>query len=129
MTSRIKTNAVGIAALALGLAALAIALRRRRKQKPKATIKLLDADPVMGQEKYLGGVEGGNGLIYCIPGHARRVLVINPKTDEVSYIGPEFSGKYKWLRGVLAQDGERLPLCLSFVVVVVVVVASSSSSC
>jgi hypothetical protein len=58
-----KRNVGLLAALGIGVsvAVLAIALRRRRNRKPKAVITLLDADPVMGQEKYLGGVLGGDG--------------------------------------------------------------------
>ena len=48
---------------------------------------------------------GGNGMIYGVPGHAKRVLKIDPVTQEVSLVGPVLPGKYKWLRGVLAQDG------------------------
>ena len=31
--------------------------------------------------------------------------MIEPKSGHVSKIGPEFKGKYKWLRGVPAPDG------------------------
>ena len=65
----------------------------------------LIGEPIAGQDKFLGGVMGGNGIIFGVPGHAKRVLRIDPATQEVSLVGPEFQGKYKWLRGVLAQDG------------------------
>ena len=110
-----------VAAFALAGLALAVALKRRKRAlndeanqasdevtvRPDGAyaIKLLDAAPVMGQEKYLGGVLGSDGMVYGIPGHAKRVLKINPGTSEVSFIGPSFDGKYKWLRGVLAGDG------------------------
>jgi hypothetical protein len=39
--------------------------------------------------------------MYCIPGHAERVLKIDPKSDQATLVGPKFVGrKYKWLRGV-----------------------------
>ena len=56
--------------------------------------------PLLGQEKYLGGVLGDDGRIYAIPGHARRVLRIDPSSGVVDHIGPSFEGHYKWLRGV-----------------------------
>jgi len=63
--------------------------------------------PLHGQTLYLGGEVGVDGKIYCIPGHAGKVLVINPETDAVSLIGPELSSngtKFKWLRGVPVGD-------------------------
>jgi len=39
--------------------------------------------------------------IYAIPQSAPYVLKVNPRTDEVSYVGKELPGKYKWL--VIAQ--------------------------
>ena len=56
-----------------------------------------------GADKYLGGVRGSTGVIYAIPGHAKRVLQIDG--DDVRLVGPVFEGKYKWLRGVAARDG------------------------
>ena len=56
--------------------------------------------PLLGREKYLGGLLGDDGKIYAIPGFARRVLRIDPSTGAVEYVGPEFPGEYKWLRGV-----------------------------
>jgi hypothetical protein len=61
---------------------------------------------VAGQEKYLGGSLGSDNKIYAIPGHARRVLCIDPATGTVDQIGPEFEGQYKWLRSVDAVDGK-----------------------
>ena len=63
--------------------------------------------PLNGQTLYLGGEVGSDGKIYCIPGHASRVLVIDPDTDHVTQIGPELSSngtKFKWLRGVPVGD-------------------------
>ena len=56
--------------------------------------------PLVGREKYLGGLLGDDGRIYAIPGFARRVLRIDPSTSAVDYVGPEFPGEFKWLRAV-----------------------------
>lgn len=116
MTKPTKTHAI-MAAVALAGVALAMVLKRKRLAESEETtyedpdneggycIKLLDAAPVMGQEKYLGGVLGSDGKVYGIPGNAKRVLRIDPYTSEVTFIGPSFDGKFKWLRGVLAKDG------------------------
>jgi hypothetical protein len=59
-----------------------------------------------GQTLYLGGEVGCDGNMYCIPGHAARVLTVRVAdgTDTVALIGPEFPGKFKWLRGVSMGD-------------------------
>ena len=54
----------------------------------------------MGREKYLGGALGRDGKIYAIPGHARRVLRIDPSTGVADLVGPSFEGAFKWLRSV-----------------------------
>ena len=63
-----------------------------------------DADKksiLQGQTLYLGAeISSADGCMYCIPGHAERVLKINPQTDHAVLVGPAFVGKYKWLRGV-----------------------------
>ena len=69
------------------------------------TLSLLwSQEPLVGQSLYLGGEVGCDDRIYCIPGHASRVLVIDASSesenDRVYHIGPEFAGKFKWLRGV-----------------------------
>jgi hypothetical protein len=57
--------------------------------------------PMQGQDKYLGGVESPCGTyVYGVPGGALRVLRINTRTRVVDWIGPEYQGKFKWLRGV-----------------------------
>ncbi len=70
-----------------------------------------DTRALRGTSLYLGGEEGPNQKIYCIPGHASRVLCINTITDEVHPIGPVFdaknmisNGKFKWLRGIVVGD-------------------------
>jgi hypothetical protein len=59
-----------------------------------------------GQTLYLGGEIGCDGNMYCIPGHAKRVLQVRVAdgTDSVALIGPELPGKFKWLRGVSMGD-------------------------
>ena len=61
---------------------------------------LWSKEKMNGQTLYLGGEVGVDGKIYCIPGHAPRVLVIDPSTDVLSHIGPdELSSngtKFKW---------------------------------
>jgi hypothetical protein len=64
-------------------------------------------EPLHGQTLYLGGEVGVDGKIYCIPGHASRVLKIDPETDQVTLMGPELQSngtKFKWLRGVPIGD-------------------------
>ena len=41
-----------------------------------------------GQELYLGAEIGCDGKMYCIPGHALRVLQVDPATDQAVMIGP-----------------------------------------
>jgi len=71
-------------------------------------VSLIACDPPLtGREKYLGGELGSNGKIYTIPGHASRVLVIDPTVEPptVRPIGPTFTGEFKWLRGIRASTG------------------------
>jgi len=58
----------------------------------------------LGQDKWLGGCLGSDGIVYGVPGHAKTVLKIVPGTDEVTEVGGPFEGKFKWLRGVLGRD-------------------------
>lgn len=58
-------------------------------------------DELHGQELYLGADVCSDGKIYCIPGHAQRVMQVDPtQNDRAILIGPTLPGKYKWLRGV-----------------------------
>ena len=72
---------------------------------PQNEIRLLDSEPLMGQEKWLGGVLGSDGCVYGVPGHARTVLRVDPSTDKVETVGGPYEGKFKWLRGNLHPDG------------------------
>lgn len=70
---------------------------------PSLTV-LWSKEPLSGQTLYLGGEVGSDGKIYCIPGHAARILLIDPETDDVCPVGPVLPGKFKWLRGVRCGD-------------------------
>jgi hypothetical protein len=72
---------------------------------------------MQGQDKYLGGMESPCGTyVYGVPGSATRVLRIHVRTRTVDWIGPEYKGKFKWLRGVtipassMQHDRDRYPL-------------------
>ena len=66
---------------------------------------MLPHEPLMGQDKWLGGALGRDGCIYGVPGHAKHVVRLDPKNGEVTLVGPHFDGKYKWLRGDSAPTG------------------------
>eukprot|EP00966_Prymnesium_polylepis_P213098 4935578-Prymnesium_polylepis.1 len=65
--------------------------------------------------KYLGGVLGPDGRIYCVPSDADYVLRIDPETCSATEIGPEIGTRAthchishncnKWQNGFLAPDG------------------------
>lgn len=85
--------------------------KQAKFRRPVQRGRKSDKRALRGTTLYLGGEEGPNGKIYCIPGHAERVLCIDTKTDEVYPIGPIFdaknivlSGKFKWLRGIVVGD-------------------------
>jgi len=66
-------------------------------------VEMIRSPILRGQSQFLGGAVGGRPgeeKIYCIPGHASRVLVIDPRDDSCREIGPSFEGQFKWLRGV-----------------------------
>jgi streptogramin lyase len=57
-------------------------------------------------EKYVGGVLGANGCIYCTPfHHAAEFAVIDTKTHEVKMLFAR-SGGWKWRGGVAAAGGK-----------------------
>jgi hypothetical protein len=56
--------------------------------------------------KWMGGVLGLNGNIYCIPYNETSVLEINPTTQQISKFGSLDTGIEKWAGGVLAQNGK-----------------------
>eukprot|EP00949_MAST-11_sp_MAST-11-sp1_P005382 g5382.t1 len=56
---------------------------------------------LLGQDKFLGGVGSPCGkIIYGVPGTAKRVLEIDIAAGSCRLIGPEYPGRFKWLRGV-----------------------------
>jgi len=56
---------------------------------------------LIGQDKYLGGMASPCGrYVYGVPGHAKQVVQVDVNTGEVTFIGPEYNGEFKWLRGV-----------------------------
>ena len=63
----------------------------------------VDGAPIYmsGQDKYLGGMASPCGrYVYGVPGHASRVVKVDVHSCHVEFIGPEFAGEFKWLRGV-----------------------------
>ena len=65
------------------------------------TLNLSDGSALSGQDKFLGGMCSPCGrYIFGVPGHAKRVLRLNTKTNEMDLIGPSFKGQFKWLRGL-----------------------------
>jgi isopenicillin N synthase-like dioxygenase len=70
------------------------------------------ACPHNQQWKYSSAtVSNHDGCIYCIPQCAERVLKIDPKTDEMTFIGPAFPGVNKWSEGLLLNDGGIYGVC------------------
>lgn len=57
-----------------------------------------------GKYKYGGAVVAANGMIYCLPSDADRVLKIDPIAQTVQCIGPAFALHNKWQNGYLAQN-------------------------
>jgi len=85
--------------------------KQSKTKRPVQRGRKCDGRILRGTTLYLGGEEGPNNKIYCIPGHAERVLCIDTATDEVYPVGPEFdasnmvlNGKFKWLRGIVVGD-------------------------
>merc|ERR1711862_191057 len=65
----------------------------------------------LGGWKWHGGVMGPDARIYAMPANADRVLRVDPRTQEVTLIGPVLpsgqhreDGKYKFLGGVAGCD-------------------------
>eukprot|EP00928_Gymnodinium_smaydae_P005669 TRINITY_DN11936_c0_g1_i1.p1 TRINITY_DN11936_c0_g1~~TRINITY_DN11936_c0_g1_i1.p1 ORF type:complete len:457 (-),score=94.72 TRINITY_DN11936_c0_g1_i1:52-1371(-) len=76
-------------------------------QDPRCEV--LGDKPLMGQDKWLGGVGSFCGkFVYGVPGKARRVLRIHVETGVVDEIGPDFVGGFKWLRGAESPLDECL---------------------
>jgi hypothetical protein len=60
-----------------------------------SSVVMMPGEPLAGQDKYLGGALGPDGLVYGIPGSVRKVLKVVPSTGEVTYFGPDLPGKFK----------------------------------
>lgn len=74
-------------------------------RKCDATLEFISCDDtdgnLVGQNKYMGGMASPCGTyVYGVPGTAQRVLRIHTKTNEMDWIGPNYFGKFKWLRGL-----------------------------
>jgi isopenicillin N synthase-like dioxygenase len=62
--------------------------------------------------KYHGAaVSDYDGCRYCIPQAAEHVMIINPITHQISFIGPSFPGVNKWYGGLLLSDGGIYGIC------------------
>lgn len=62
-----------------------------------------------GKYKFLGGVNGDDGNVYCMPADSDHVLKIDVRAQTVSYIGEtlEFEeiNHTKWQNGFMGKDG------------------------
>lgn len=58
--------------------------------------------------KWIGGVVGLDGKIYCIPANSTKILIINPsnQTAELTDFGLDLTGNNKWWGGCLGTDGK-----------------------
>ena len=58
--------------------------------------------------KWIGGVVGLDGKIYCIPNNATKILVIDPanQTAELTDFGVDLTGSSKWWGGAMGTDGK-----------------------
>jgi len=61
----------------------------------------------MDKWKWISGVLGADHKIYCPPANASKVLQIDPASDAIELVGPDF-GKdtSKWLGGVTGVNGK-----------------------
>jgi hypothetical protein len=65
---------------------------------------------LVGQDKYLGGMASPcTRYVFGVPGHAKRVIRVTTDTGKVDWIGPEFVGEFKWLRGVEIPGCDEWP--------------------
>ena len=66
----------------------------------KASLEVHDGT-LNGPDKYLGGMTSSCGTyVYGVPGHAKSVMRIDCRSGKIDFIGPDFVGKFKWLRGL-----------------------------
>jgi hypothetical protein len=69
--------------------------------------------PFIGEDMWLGGELGADGNIYGVPGTAKSVVKVDPRTDEVTEVGDLVvvpgairGNRFKWLRGARAANGD-----------------------
>ena len=74
-----------------------------RKRLSKAKLVLFGDNKLYGQSKWLGGAKSQDGIVYGVPGDHPQVLRVDPRTSQITTIGPAFKGKNKWLRGVTSS--------------------------
>ena len=70
-----------------------------------SAISILVGDEFGGVDKYRGTVTAPNGFLHGIPSCASRVAKFNPIDKSNTYIGPDFCGRWKWLRGAITDSG------------------------
>jgi len=74
-----------------------------------STLALPPLPPAAASEwRWHGAQQGLDGCLYAIPANAPRVLKIDPKTDQVSLLGPELEPGLacKWYGGLRADNGD-----------------------
>jgi hypothetical protein len=79
----------------------------RPENGPLLNLLWSNDEPLHGGTLFLGAEVGSDGSIYCIPGHASRVLRMDLETNEISSVGPDLESNgrhYKWLRGIVVGD-------------------------
>ena len=69
-----------------------------------ATSTLVDEE-LEGRVKCWGSMAATNGCIYGIPCGAHGVVKFTPFHKSITYIGPDFGGGLKWIRGAMTCSG------------------------
>lgn len=73
---------------------------RKATSPDEAHCEVLASSPLLGQDKWLGGVSSFCGkYIYGVPGKAKTILRITVATGMVDEIAGPYLGPFKWLRG------------------------------
>ena len=82
-----------------------------RRVPPSATLIGPALPPT--PDKWLGGEQAVDGFIYGVPGSAKDIVKVDPRTGSVTVVGEaaisgaacsQPRGKYKWLRGALSPE-------------------------
>lgn len=136
LTARVQLLQLLLAVLLLGMVLVCRALRPRSSPKQhvglshRAVKRLLKAklaklhanatsgaepepDALAGRHKWLGGAVHGP-FLFGVPSHSDQLLRVDTRTSLVECLPGGFQqGKYKWLRGQLAFDGNETAIfCL-----------------